>query len=710
MNKVSNRILLRIYLLFGIFLFAGMIVLFRIMGLQLNKQKWMQLEVEEKVYFKKVVADRGSILSDKGELMAVSLPFYKVGMDPTVIDTTAVPFFRDSLMQLSALVAENYQNEYWDTLTVNDTLFIPFKKRDTLKVYHDITKAMREGDRHIYLFRQKIDFRDLKKVKTWPILNMGRFKGGLVVEKFQNRRYYPYGDLAKITLGTMRQDTLGIRGIEASFNKQLRGKDGYMLAQKVAGDLYIPLDKYGEGEDEDGWDIVTTLDVDMQDVVYKALKQGVENYRAQHGTAILLEVNTGKIKAIANYPETYNHAVASSIEPGSTFKLASAVAVLGDSIVSPTDTIDTGNGKTEYDEWVISDDAAYGKIPFKKVFARSSNVGMSKVIVDSYGEQPEKYIDHLKDFGFFDSTGIKLLGEPKSTIYQPGDDVWNIATLPSMAYGYSLRVTALQMAAFYNAIANRGKRMKPWLVKEVWDNAKLKASYGPEVMHEEICSEKSIDHVWELMEAVVINGTAAKAFKNMPFRVAGKTGTVRKNIDGKYQMRYRSSFGGFFPLENPRYTCYIVIDDPQGKRIGGGTVAAPIFREIAEEIYSMDVQLAKIKDKEEPQPSSRPNMRKVHSSSAEIVYAELGIPTSGVSDTIKWIKAKNNGHQLNLEKFEPGKRRIPDFRGMTVRDAVNILENMGVSVELQGVGRVKQQSLQPGYIIGKNTSIKLYSG
>ncbi|MEL6190823.1 MAG: penicillin-binding protein [Bacteroidota bacterium] len=710
MRRVSSNILKRVYLLMGAFALFGLIIVFKVMGLQFNQSKWMQKAQEEKVFFKKVFADRGNIMTEKGEIMATSLPFFRIAMDATIVDTADIEHFPDSLWALATLLTDHFGVDYLDTVQVNDTVFETFWRRDTAKHVLKIRKAMREQDRHIYLTRQVVDFNKVKEIKTWPILNRGRYKGGLVLEKIQNRRYYPYGDLARITLGIMAHDTVGIRGIEAAYNEDLRGIDGYTLAQKVAGGSYLPMDRYGQEDTRDGKDVVVTLDVDLQDIVERALERGVKRFAAKSGTAVLIEVETGKIKALANYPETYNHTVASGIEPGSTFKLVSAVAALEDKLIELTDTIDTGEGKAQYDDWEISDDAAYGKIPFKKVFARSSNVGMAKLISEGYGEMPERYLEHLRRFGFMEPANNQLVGEPEPVIHEPGDEMWNITTLPSMAYGYSIKVTPLQMAAFYNALANNGTYVRPWLVKAVQNNAKMVKEYEAEISPVPVCSDSTIEKVKELMVEVVNNGTARYAFRNMPFQVAGKTGTVRKNIGGRYVRKYRASFGGFFPADEPRYTCYIVVDEPVGKRIGGGNVSAPIFREIAEKVQPMDVMLASVKAKKNSKPVSHPVRTKVQSKTAEKVFAELGLARTAVPDSTSWVIPKSNGHQINLQAYDQGQSRVPNLRGMSARDALFMMENMGVNVKIIGQGRVRRQSLQPGFIIGKETAITLYLG
>ncbi len=709
MSQVSNNILSRVYILMGIFLFFSALIILRVVVLQFNHEKWMRLEMEEQISFKRVLADRGNILAEDGTIMATSIPFYRIAMDPTVIDTAAIPYFKDSLFVLASHLATEFGETLIDTLVENDTVMTFRPYQDTMACYRMIIKAIHERDRHIYLTNKVIDFQKLREVEQWPIINRGRFGGGFLVEKIHNRRYYPFEDLARITLGRLVNDTTGTRGIEYAFNKELRGRDSYMLVQKVAGDSYIPLEKYGAEGAVDGLDIVTTLDVNLQDAVERALKHGVERHYAEFGTAVLIEVSTGKIKALANYPEEYNYGVATRIEPGSTFKLASATAALEDQIIDLYDTVETGDGTILYDDKLVTDDHVLGTITFEQVFANSSNVGMSKIIHKGYGENPNRFLEHLNNFGFNQAALEQLAGEPDPLIHKPGDDMWNAATtLPSMSYGYSLEVTALQMAAFYNAIANRGKRLKPWLVKEIRDNSQTLQKYEPKIVHEKICSEETIAKVHHLMKKVVSEGTAQNAFRGIAFQVAGKTGTARKNVGGRYVRRYRASFGGFFPADNPRYTCFVMIDEPKARVASGGYVAAPIFRDIAEAIYTLDIQLAEVKSIEDTVKKFPALPKLMYTEHIEPIVQIFGLERQAETNP-RWAIIHQHTDSLMMEAYAPSDA-IPDVRGMSSRDAIHMLENMGIKVHLRGFGRVKRQSLLPGYQIGDNTKITLVLG
>jgi len=695
MKKVSDNILTRVYILFGAFLFMGLMIVLRVAGLQLNSSYWSERELEEgQISVKKLVADRGNILDENGTIMATSIPFYKIALDPSIIDTTKWDNFSDSLQHLSNLMAETFLDFEEDSLA-------------HIRVYQKVRKAMAEGDRHVYLLRKKINFQELQMCKSWPILRRGRWEAGLVVEKFQNERFYPFKDLARITLGKLADDTLGIRGIEHSFNKELRGRDGYVLAQEVRGS-YLPLDQFGEVRATDGYDITTTLDVDLQDVVESALKDGVTQHFAQSGTAILIEVETGKVKALANYPETYNQGLAVRYEPGSTFKIAAATALLQDELIDLCDSVDTGDGTMMIDDKEISDNGhRYGHIGFEEVIWRSSNVGMAKVVNENYHEHPERFMEHLKNFGFYQKANRQIKGEPAPLIIEPGDEDWTIANLPSMSYGYSIGVTAMQMAAFYNGIANQGTLMRPLLIKEVSQNGRIVQKYDPEVMNPQMCSRETAVLVREMMKGVVNEGTAKRQFRGMPFQVAGKTGTVRKVKNGRYIRKYRASFGGFFPANKPRYSLFIMVDEPDGGVSSGALVAAPIFRKIAEQVYRMDDQIpVEPLDTEGAEPF--PKAPKINGNSAKEVFASLKIPHGRISKEDEWIKSFVDSTRFKTEKLELEENTIPDLKGMTSRDAINLLERMGVKVHLQGIGRVRRQSLLPGYKFGEDARITLF--
>ncbi|MEL6849676.1 MAG: penicillin-binding transpeptidase domain-containing protein, partial [Bacteroidota bacterium] len=321
------------------------------------------------------------------------------------------------------------------------------------------------------------------------------------------------------------------------------------------------------------------------------------------------------------------------------------------------------------------------------------------------GPYPDMYLDRLRSFGFYEPANNQLRGEPIPKIIEPGHPEWNIATLPSMSYGYSLLVTPIQMAAFYNGLANNGKLMRPYLVKEIRNNSRIIQTYAPEVVNPEMLSQRTVDLTKETMKAVVRYGTASRQFRNVPFQVAGKTGTARKTENGRYVKKYRASFGGFFPANHPRYTLYIMVDEPDAGVASGAKVAAPIFRRIAEEVHNMDTRVAEppvmIAQKELPKRGT------FYAKNAQLVYEELGMKV-GELDEVPWMRLYTDSGQTFVEHVEVEEGIIPDVRGMSARDAMNLLEGLGVKVLIRGKGRVRRQTLQPGYRMGEDVAITLY--
>lgn len=710
LRTVSNSILSRVYLMFLLFLLFGVAILLRVAWLQINHRHWAAREMEQQVFFKKVVADRGNILAEDGTVMAVSLPYYRLALDATLVDSTRYPAFRDSMMLLAYKLTDKFDMPKRDRARLDSAARVADSlMRDTLAImqFQKMLQARQERDRHIYLTRRMVSHKDLQEVITWPLLNLGRLKGGLIVEKIHNKRYYPFGDLASITLGRLSGDSVGIRGIEASFNSYLAGKDGYVLAQKIRGGAYIPLDEFGREESTPGSNVVTTLDVNLQDIVESALREGVTQHKAKYGTAVLMEVTTGKIKALANYPEGFNYALAGRVEPGSVFKLASVLAVLEDSLMLECDTIHTGKGRIRFEDKEITDAHAYGVLTLEQAFAKSSNVAVSKTIYKYYRQNPDAFIRHLERMGITQPASTQIDGEPVPVVHRPGDPMWNGTMLPSMSIGYSLQLTPLQMTTLYNAVANGGMRMRPWLVKELRDGAKVLKQYGPEATGP-ICSPETAQRLREMMMMVIQSGTATN-IRGTSFLMGGKTGTARVTEGGRYVAKYRATFAGFFPAEQPRYTLLVMVDQPSTGDYYGAEVAAPIFRQIAERIYNYDWNMSKPAENWTEAPLRYPAPRTIYAPHAREVFAAVGIGTSLIPAT-NWIQTASAGHQLNLSPMEPQKGTVPNVRGMSARDAVVLLENLGFRVNLRGHGKVLRQSLLPGHRSSGLSNITLFLG
>lgn len=695
MNKVSDNILKRVYLLFGAFIFFGILVCIKIMYLQWGLGDYYEeRKKRDRVYERTVLADRGSILADDGSVLATTLPFFRIAIDATQLDDKNFHSFPDSLKALSTAMAQQFGEED-EELTAEH-----FEKI--------ILDARRNRDRHTYLlpYRRLLTINELKRVKAMPIFQQGRFKGGLIVEKVNNSRFYPLENLAKITLGRMHNDTMGSRGIEFSFNQHLRGRDGRMLVQRVSGGVEVPLNYVYEVEAQDGLDIKTTLNVNIQDVTDAALRRTVLKNKAKRGVAIVMEVATGEIKAIANYPESYNLGVATQLEMGSTFKMASALALIESSGISLKDTVDVGNGTLAYSDRTMRDEYISGKITFQEAMERSSNVGISKLVTAHYKLNPRKYYEQLDQLGITRRVGFQLQGEPSPRLIRPGSKDYNSTTLPWLSIGYNALFTPLQMLTFYNGLANKGKMLQPILVKEIRDKTRVVQSYEAKVLNEKMCSDETLQKLHTMMEGVVRRGTAKK-LKQSSVRIAGKTGTARKLKHGAYLKTYVASFAGYFPADNPRYSCIVLIDEPQENEYYGGDVAAPVVLEIAENLLSTSLKRQEWGSFIMTLPSRhKPVSRAVNKRDANLVYQTLGIETV-YNPSSEYVRTMSSKKGVALLAYKTSSRKVPDVRGMGTKDALALLENQGLQVALRGHGRVYKQSLTPGARVLRNQVIVL---
>jgi cell division protein FtsI (penicillin-binding protein 3) len=694
MSKVSDKILKRVYMLFGVFILFALIVSIKIMRLQWGQgQEYAQLQQKERIYKKNMLAERGSILADDGTVLATTLPFYRLALDATTLDVRHFPSFADSLDALCS----GLQTHFGDPETLNADYF---KSR--------ILAAKEANDRHIYLFpyTRLFTHNEMKVARQLPIFNQGRFRSGLIVEKENNTRFYPMGNLARITLGSVRQDSVPTRGLEFSFQKWLRGQDGQMLVQRVSGGTEVPLNYIYERESREGLDIRTTLNVNIQDVADAALRKGVLRHKAKWGVAIVMEVQTGHIKAIANYPETYNNAVVTQLEPGSTFKTASLITLLENGYIQPDDTINVGQGKVEYDDRTMRDEYTTGRISFRTAFEKSSNIGISRVVNEHYKANPRKFYEELDKLGLLKPLGFQLQGEPSPYVVRPGTRHFNATTLPWLSIGYNVMLTPLQVLAFYNAIANNGKYIQPIIVSEVLDQGKPVETFEARVINASICSEKTLAQVRSLLEGVVTNGTGRRIKEgNVP--IAGKTSTTQKLKFGRYTASYMSSFVGYFPADAPRYSCIVIIDEPSVDEFYGGAVAAPVVREIADHLQA--TRLRSLPTQRRLGSSlAYPMVRAAHQQDVKAVFTALELPLADGKPHTQYVRtARTADKQVALKPHSTPARKVPDTRGMTAKDALPLLENMGLRVALRGYGRVYQQSVPAGSALRKNQLIVL---
>ncbi|MFN3667582.1 MAG: penicillin-binding protein, partial [Sediminibacterium sp.] len=504
------------------------------------------------------------------------------------------------------------------------------------------------------------------------------------------------------------------------YDSILKGRNGKQLVRSIAGGVYVPVDADTyEIEPETGKDIVSTLDVFIQEVTENALMKMMVKNEAEYGTAIVMETKTGKIKAVANlgkrsageYWEDFNYAISPS-EPGSTFKLATMIALLEDKKVNLNQGVDLEGGTWKVAGQVVYDSEKHGRnmVTVKQAFELSSNVGMAKLAVAHYASNPNRFISHLKKMRMDTLTGIDLTGERRPTIFKPGHKLWGPTTLPWMAFGYNLLVSPLQTVSLYNAVANNGRMMKPYLVSAVKEEGVLQKSFSPIVVDEKICSDETLRQLRECLEGVCISGTAASLFKETPYKVAGKTGTalVANGNRGYADKVYQSSFAGYFPANDPQYTCLVVIKNkPHAAVYYGGSVAGPVFKEIADRLYSTYVRVNNLAKKSSGLDSSYFAYAGYKSDLATVVK-QLSISYKDSSKRIdEWVAINGKNKQVSINTKPVSDKSMPQLKGMGLKDVVYLCENLGLKVHVQGKGKAVAQSVQAGEAIAKGQLVTI---
>ncbi len=708
MEKNKKDILSRAYLVY-IFMciFAGAI-LYKICVIQfVEGDAWKAKADAFTIKVEETEAVRGNIFDVNGNLLATSLPYYEVAVDINApgIDKKIFKENRDSLaFALSDLFGDKTKKEY-------------------LKILND---ARESGDRYVIIHRN-VSYKDLQALKTFPIFKRGR-KGGLVTLQ-TNKRERPFQMLAARTIGLSRADN-GIKpvGLEGAFDTVLKGESGRRLKQKIAGDVWRPINDDSEVESKDGSDLFTTIDINIQDVAEHALLKTLIKNNASYGCVVLMEVKTGEVKAIANltrggqdstaYYENLNYAIGYATEPGSTFKLASLLAVIDDYNVSLEEKVFVGNGEAIYFDRKMHDAHAPKSptITVQEVFETSSNVGVSKVITKYYSKNPQQYVDKLKSFHLHEKLGLPIPGEGIPHIKEPKDKDWYKTTLPWMSYGYETLITPLQTLSLYNAVANNGRMVKPIFVREIQRNGAVVKKFGTEVISEQIVKKETIVKAKKMLEGMVQNSPAV-ALKNLGFKVGGKTGTAQIAKKGggygnESNRLYQASFVGYFPAENPLYTCIVIINSPSNGVYYAAAVAAPVFREIAEKVYSGSLDFIEPINQNPALLTKSPETIKTQSKELAKVCTSFGIPNrNNVAGNKYASKSAGDSTKVNLveNNLESLLKKgvVPNLQGLSAKDALYLLENNGFSVRLVGVGIVKKQSIEAGKKFNKGDKISL---
>lgn len=699
-TEEKKTTLLRATIVYLAIVLFGFRILYKIYVIQFVEADLYKEIAEDKTISTEVVeADRGNIFADDGTLLLTSVPRYDIFMDVACKNLPDSTFY-DNINALSA----NLSNL--------------FGIRST-KYYRDKLTKDRKNNIHYRLIKRDVTNEQVKKLKTFPIFDLGRYKGGLII-KDTNKRIKLNQGLAHRTLGFLSEKgkTKEYVGLEGAYNKELSGINGKRLMQKIGDGAKIPIYQKNQLEPQNGHDIHTTLNLNIQYVAESSLKNKLIEHDAEFGTAIVMETKTGYIQAIVNlgkdgrgnYYEAKNYAVGTSEAPGSTFKLASYLAALDDNLLPPlTSLVDCGNGSRRIHGKEMTDAhrGGYGILTVREVFEKSSNIGTSELIMKAYPDYNDFYAK-MKQFHLTDSLHIDIIGEGRPYIQHPNSEYYSKITLPWLSIGYESFLTPLQILTFYNAIANDGKMMKPQFVKRITSSGKTIKEFPPYVIDKAIASPAAIDTVQSLLEGVVQRGTATN-LNNTAFRIAGKTGTakVAKGKHGYTEKQYRASFAGYFPAHNPQFTVFVMVSNPTKGSYYGNVVAGSVFEDIANKIYATHIE---IQDEEiEKEISAHPPILVVGSKTdLNKVYQELGYTVRNPEIDSKWVVSMQYQDTLRFGHRVFKQDEIPNVKGMSGKDAIYLLEKLGLKVVVHGKGKVSRQSVLAGTRVTKGRKIILH--
>ncbi len=648
----EKNILNRFYFIAGGMFIVAAVIAFKLLTIQFVQGDEYRAKAKKNTTQNFVInANRGNVYADDGSLLATSVPKYDVRFDAITVSSAN---FKEHLVPLSKELGKM------------------FKKKPSY--YQNLFRKARANKNRYLLVARGLGYSDYVKVKSMPLFNKGPYKGGIIIEQHTEREH-PLGKIGERLVGNQKKGEPGAYevGFEGAFDTYLKGKDGRRLKQKIGKGQWKPVYDDNEVEPQDGYDIISTINVNMQDIAHHALLKQMQYYEAEHGSVIVMEVATGEIKAVSNlgvtssgkYYEKLNYAVGESHEPGSTFKVMAMMAALEDEVIDTSTVVDTKKGSKRFYGRNIHDSkrGGYGEISAARALEVSSNIGLATIITDNYANKPMQFIDQLKDWSLNEKVGIPIKGEGVPMIPEPGHSKWSKNALPSMAYGYNLRMTPLQTLTFYNAIANDGVMVRPRFIREIRVMNNRVERFDTEIINDKICSDETLNKMREILKNVVKRGTGRSLYSEY-FSMAGKTGTARTEYwmeDWEKDKRYISSFAGYFPAENPKYSCIVVIHKPSTKKgYYGADVTGPVFKRIAQKIFT-----------DSPLIDEVPNLNE-----EDLMLAD---------DFESYYKSTNTVIT-----------NVPNVIGMAGMDAVSLLENKGLKVAVVGNGTVAKQSISKG--------------
>lgn len=696
--NIRTDILLRVYIAFGLIVLLAFAVLYKLVNVQIVEgDKWRSMSDSLSTRFMNVEAARGNIYSVDGSLLATSVPEYEIRMDLIAGGIEQDDVFFDKVDSLAAKLS---------------VLFGDKSKKEYLRM---LRQGRAERARYM-LLKRNVSHTELKELRKFPIFNMGRYTGGLI-SVYQNKRILPFQSLAARTIGYKNKNVQPV-GLEGAYSTYIDGESGKRLVQRIAGGVWMPVNQDIEIAPKEGADIISTIDINMQDVAQRALKKQLITSDADHGCVILMEVASGEIRAVANftkvsegvYTEQFNYAIAASQDPGSTFKLASYMALLEDNKADTTTLVETGDGTYHIPGHTIRDShGGIGTVSLKRAFEESSNVAIAKMINEAYHNEQDRFPNHLYEWGLNKKLMLQIPGEGQPVIKNPKNRSWNKnQTLPQMAYGYEMQITPLQMLAFYNAVANDGKYLSPIFVREIRRLGNTIERFRARVINEKICSDKTIKLAQALLEGVVIEGTG-KSLASPLYKIAGKTGTAQvadANKGYRVDKKYQASFSGYFPADNPKYSMIVVVNNPRKGTYYAASVAGPVFREIADRVYISDISMYDaLKEQKFSGNLTMPEAKSGERKATQAVYKSFGIKALVASNS-EYVSIDTNKGVVEQE-VRIAEGFVPDVSGMGLKDALYVTGNSGLKALVRGSGKVIRQSLEAGTRVQKGFPIVL---
>ena len=697
----KNDVLWRVFLVYFIVVAVGIWIVLAMIRIQVKeKDELLERASKRELKIRDEKAHRGNVISKNGTLLATSVPRYSIYFDPVSVEKE---LFNREVTQLA------------------DSLSRLLKNKSKQQYVSYLKDARAKGRRYVKI-ANKISVADYKRMQNFPIFRAGKNKGGFIAERSYVREL-PYGELAARTIGYVREEENIFVGLEGAYNSSLRGSDGKQLVRRINGNFWMPMPSSDNVDPVNGDDIYTSIDIEIQDVAENALKKCLVENDALQGCVVLMDVKSGFVEVMASlsyneeknkYEEAYNFALRHNVEPGSTFKAITMCALLEN---NPSLDIDSKLhlGTTDYkvfykrtmrDSHRVTDEKGYTTI--RNAFEQSSNIAFATLVEDAFVDNPQRYIDFIYKTKIQEPLNLDIKGEAKPDIKTTKDKRWSKLSLPWMSIGYEVMMTPIQILTFYNAIANDGVMVKPQFVKEIRHGNEVKQTFDTIVINERIASAGTIETLQELLKGVVQNGTA-KNMSKLGFSVAGKTGTaqISQGSAGYNKKNYTATFVGYFPADEPKYSCIIVVSNPRGKRYYGSSVSGPVFKEIAEKIYATRLGVVDEAGEYQADCNSFVGSSMVYFNDfLDYCNMENISFVDNVQDN-EWVSVKHANDELFVNSVEFKENIVPDVKGMNVTDAVYLLESMGWKVKFEGYGKVKSQSVKPNSELRKGSVINL---